>query len=83
VPEQPDLPRAVAGDLRQVAAAREEVVARLDDAELVALRVGQHHVLLVGQLADIDVPATQFQYPIDGRLLVRQGLAGQVQVQSI
>ena len=45
------------------AAVGEEVVARLDDAELVALGVGEHDVPLLGQLADVDVPATEGERP--------------------
>ena len=41
-PEVADRPRAIAVDRSQTWACREEVVGRLDDAELVALGIGEH-----------------------------------------
>jgi hypothetical protein len=43
----------------------EEVVDRLDDAELVALRVR-----FLGELTDVDVPAAKLQRPRHGRPLL-------------
>src|SRR5215475_7625818 len=44
--EVPDLRRTVAGRLGEESAAREPVVARLDDAEFVAFGVSEHHMSL-------------------------------------
>ena len=49
-----------------------------DDAELVALRVGEHHVALLGPLPDVDVPAPQLEGTRHRALLVLGGGAGQV-----
>src|SRR3954469_22754900 len=54
-PEVPDLWRAVARDRSETSAAGEERVARLDNAELVALGVGEHDMRLVRPLTDVDV----------------------------
>ena len=63
-PEVADLLRAVAGQLTEEPAAGEEVVARLDDAELVALGIGEHHVLLLRELPDVEVPAAEPECPL-------------------
>lgn len=61
----------------------EEVVARLDDAEFVALGVGEHHVPLRGALADVDMPCAEFECLRDRPLLVLQGLARQVEMHLV
>jgi hypothetical protein len=83
VPEQADLARAVTGDLAEPSAAGEEAVARLDHAELVAVRVGQHHVALVRELAHVQVPPAEGKRRRDRPLLVLERGAGDVEVQAV
>ena len=64
-PEVAGLPGAVAVH-RSSRGPSEEVVARLEDAELVALRVRQDNMVLVGALTDIHVGRTDLQEPGDG-----------------
>src|SRR5256885_12860209 len=47
-PEVPDLLRTVARERADESAVGGEVVARLDDAELIGFGVGEHHEVLVG-----------------------------------
>ena len=61
----------------------EEVVARLDDAELVALGVGEHNMSLVRALTDVDVAGAQSERPRHRLLLVLQGRAGQIEVNLV
>lgn len=61
----------------------EEIVARLDDAELVALGVGEHHMGRVRSLAHVGVLRAEVECPGHGLLLVLQGGAGQVEVQPV
>ena len=82
-PEVPDLLRPVAGQLAEEATAGEEAVARLDDAELVALGVGEHHVALLRELSDVEVPGAEAERPSHGRLLVGEGGARQVEVDLV
>ena len=83
MPEDPDRTRTVAGDLAERATAVQEVVAGFDHAERVAIRIAQHDVPLLGQLADIEMACPHAQGFLDrGALLARSG-AAQVQMQSI
>src|SRR3954451_5643477 len=82
-PEQPHLPAAVAGDLAEVARAGEPLVAGLDDAERVALRVLENDVALLRTLADVEVPGAEGQGRGHRPLLVVRAGAGQVQVQAV
>ena len=81
-PEDPDLARPVGGDLAEEARAGQPVVGLLDHAELVALRVGQHDVVLVRQLPDVEVGRAELERASDVRLL-RRGVAGQVEVHLV
>src|SRR5260370_18729775 len=58
-PEVPDLLRTVAGKLCEEAAAGEEVVAWLDDAELIAFGVREHNMTLFRPLTEVDVPRAE------------------------
>ena len=58
-PEEADLSGAVAGDRSETSAAGEEPVPRLDQAELVALGIGEHDMGLVRPLADVDVAGAE------------------------
>jgi hypothetical protein len=79
-PEVPDLLGAVAVDRSDEAAVGEEVVPRLDDAELVPFGIGEHHVRLFLALSDVDVPAAELERPRHCLLLVLEGRAGQIEV---
>src|SRR6516165_11271025 len=79
-PEVPGLLRTVARKLSEESAVGEELVARLDDAELVAFRVGEHHMTLLRALANVDVPGAEPERPGHRLLLVRPGRAGQMEV---
>ena len=82
-PEVSDGLGAVAGHFPHEPAAGQEAVARLDDAELVALGVGQHHVLLLGQLPDVKVVRAESERLRHRRRLVLEGGAGQVEVHRV
>ena len=82
-PEVPDRLRAVAGQRADEPAVGEEVVARLDDAELVALGVGEHDVALLGRW-----PTSRCRPPSASAratvcLLVVERRAGQVEVHLV
>src|SRR5690349_4722665 len=48
------------------------IVCGSEDAEFVALRIGQHHPALVATLPDVDMPRTQRQHPVHlGLLIIR------------
>src|SRR3954454_24920051 len=72
-PEVPDLLRTVARERSDESAVGKEVVPRLDDAELIALGVGEDHMALLGALTDLDVPGAESQRPRHRLLLVLQG----------
>ena len=82
-PEIPDLLRAVARDRADEAAVGEELVARLDHAELVAFRIGEHHMTFFGPLTDVDVAAAQCQRAVDRLLLIIERRAGQVEMHVV
>src|SRR5215212_6190763 len=82
-PEVPDLLRTVARERSDESAVGEEVVARLDDAELIALGVGQHHMALLRALTDVDVPGAEFERPRHRLLLVLEGRARQVDMHLV
>ena len=75
--------RPVARDRADEPAVGEEAVARLDDAELVALGVGEHDVPLLGALTDVDVPGAELERPRHRLLLVLEGGARQVEVDLV
>ena len=82
-PEVPDVLRAVARKRSYESAVGEETVARLDDAELVALGVCEHDVRRLGTLANLDVPPAEFERPRHRLLLVREGGARQIEVHLV
>jgi hypothetical protein len=82
-PEQADLPAAVARDLVEEAAAGEEVVSRPDHAELVAAGVCQNDVVLLGELPDVEVAATEPQCRLDRVALVLERGTRQVEMQVV
>ena len=82
-PEVPDFRRTVTSQRPDEPAVGEEVVARLDDAELVAFGVGEHHMTLLRALADIDVPCAEGQRPGHRLLLVLHGVTGQIEVHPV
>jgi len=59
--EAPEGPRAVTVDRPKARTAGEEAVVGLDDAELVALGIGEHDMGVVGVLTDVDVSRTDRQ----------------------
>src|SRR5215204_2074306 len=67
-PEVADLLRAIAIDRTDESRVCEEVVVRLDDAELIAFGIGEHHVIFVRRLTDVNVPAAQLERPSHGPL---------------
>ena len=79
-PEDADVTAPVARQLAERPAAGEVAVARLDDAEGGAGHVGEHDVLLLGQLPDVDVTRAEGQRPRHRHLLVTVAVAGDVQV---
>src|SRR5918998_4969887 len=82
-PEVPDLLRAVARERSDEPAVGEEAVARLDDAELVALGVGQHHMAFLRALTDVDVPGAESERPRHRLLLVLEGRARQIEMHLV
>jgi hypothetical protein len=82
-PEVSDLAGPVTGDRSETPAARQEVVGRPDDAELIALGVSEHDVFFLRALTDVDVSATQRDQSLDRfRLVVERG-GRQVEVESV
>ena len=82
-PEVPDLLGAVAGERAEKPQSARNALPGLDDAELVALRVGQHDVALLRPLADVDVPAAELERPGHRPPLVLEGGARQVEVHPV
>src|SRR5258707_5572365 len=82
-PEVPDLLRTVARKRPDESAVGEEVVVRLDDAELVAFGVCEHHMSLLRALTDVDVPGAECERPRHSLLLVLEGRARQVEVHLV
>ena len=82
-PEVPDLLRAVARERSDKSAVSKELVVRFDDAELIALGVGEHHMALLRALTDVDVASAEFERPGHRLLLVLQGRARQVEVHPV
>src|SRR5262245_19671377 len=82
-PEVPDLLRTVARKRADESAAREEVVVRLDDAELVAFGVCEHNMTLFRALTDVDVPGAESERPRHRLLLVLEGRARQIEVHLV
>jgi hypothetical protein len=82
-PEDPDISRAVAGDRPESAAPGEELVGRLDQTELVAVGIGENDVLVVGTLADIDVPSAEIEEVFDRLGLVVERCGRQVEVDRV
>ena len=82
-PEVPDLLRTVARKRSDESAVGEEVVARLDDAELVAFGVGEHDMTLLRALTDVDVPGAESERPRHRLLLVIEGRARQIEVHLV
>src|SRR5207245_2171816 len=64
-------------------AVSEEGIVRLDDAELVALGVGEHDMLVVGALTDIDVAGPELDQPLDRFPLVIDGRARQIEMDAV
>src|SRR5712691_2105943 len=82
-PEASDLPRTVARDRSEPSAVSEEGVVRLDDAELVAFGVGEHDMIVVWALTDVDVAGAELDQPLDRFLLVIDGRARQIEIDAI
>lgn len=82
-PEVADRLGAVAGDRPDEAGVGEELVAGLDHAELVAVRIGEDDVAVLRGLADVDVPRAEFQCPVHRLPLGLRGGAGQVEVRLV
>jgi S-adenosylmethionine-dependent methyltransferase len=82
-PEVPDRLRAVARKRADEPTVGEEGVTRPDDAELVAFGVGEHHMALIGALADVDVPGAEPDRPRHRVLLVLEGRTRQVEVHLV
>src|SRR5262245_16006954 len=83
MPAVADLLRPVARHRADEPGVGEEVVARLDDAELVALGVGEHHMQGIGTLPDVEVPATELERPRHGGLLLRWRGTGEIEVHPV
>src|SRR3989337_2718508 len=82
-PEVPDVLRTVARKRPDESAVSKELVARLDDAELVALGVGEHHMILLWALTDVDVPGAEPERPGHRLPLVLEGRARQIEVHVV
>ena len=82
-PEVPDLLRTVARKRSDESAVGEEVVARLDDAELVAFGVCEHNMTLLRALTNVDVPGAESERPRHRLLLVLEGRARQIEVHLV
>src|SRR5665213_3322678 len=63
-PEVADLLGTDTGDRTDESALSEELVTCLDHAELIAFRIGEHHVALVGSLTDVDVSRAESKRPL-------------------
>src|SRR5579872_4724509 len=81
--EAPEGPRTVAVDRTKAWAAGEEAVVRLDDAELVALGVGEHDMGLVGALTDVDVARTDGQERAHRVVLVVNRRGGEIEMNTV
>src|SRR5207237_10543230 len=82
-PEVADLWRTVARDRSETSAVSEEGVVRLDDAELVALGVGEHDMIVVWALTDINVAGPELDQSLDRLPLVLDGRACQMELDAI
>src|SRR5687768_12291779 len=82
-PEVANLLRTVARKRADESALGKEGVPWLDDAELVALGVGENDVSLLRALTDIDVPGAEFQRPRHRLPLVLRRRARQVEVHPV
>src|SRR6266511_3016113 len=82
-PEVSDLLGTVGRKCSDESAVSKEVVARLDDAELIAFGVGEHHVTLLRALTDVDVPGAESERPRHRLLLVLEGRARQIEVHLV
>jgi HAMP domain-containing protein len=82
-PEVPDLLRTVTRQRSDKPAVGKEVVAWLDDAELIALGVGEHDMLRVRTLTDVDVPGAESERPCHRLLLVLQRRARQIEMHLV
>ena len=82
-PEVADLSAAVTGNLAEEAAPGQEPVARLDHAEGVALRIGEHDVAFVWQLPDIEMVRPELESRRDRLLLTGGSGAGEVEMDAV
>jgi hypothetical protein len=82
-PEVPGLLRTVARKRSDESAVGEEVVIRLDDAELVAFGVREHNMTVLGALTNVDVPGAELERPRHRLLLVLEGRARQIEVHLV
>ena len=73
-PEIPEGLSSITVDCADQIRAVEETVARLDDAELVAFRVSQDGMRLIGALTDVHVPGPETQCPVGHQPLAVQGI---------
>src|SRR5258708_7195964 len=81
--EGPEGPRTVAVARPEAWAAGEEAVVRLNDAELVALGIGEHDMGVVGVLTDVDVPGTDRQELAHCVLLVVDRRGGEIEMNPV
>src|SRR5437867_182955 len=72
-PEVADFPRTVARDRPEASAIGEEGVVRLDDTELIAFGIGEHDMLIVWALTDVDVAGAALDQSLHRFLLVIDG----------
>ena len=83
MPEHAYVSAAITGNFSEAAAAREELVARSDHAELVSTGVGQHDVVLIWKLPHVEVPGAEAQGDLDRLLLIFTARAGEVEVHAV
>ncbi len=82
-PEVTGLARAVAVDRAETSAVREEGITGLDDAELVALWVGEHHMSFVGVLTDVDMATAELDQPRDRVALIVDRCRRQIEMNTV
>src|SRR4051794_2877494 len=82
-PEVPHGLRTVRRQRTDDSGAGEEVVPRLDHTELIAFRIGEHHVPLLRLLPHVDVPAAELEGARHRGLLFLERLTGQIEVHLV
>ncbi len=82
-PELPDVPSPVAVDRSETFCSCEETVPGLEDAQLVALWVGEHHMAILGVLTNVDVAGAELKQRLDRFLLITHGRRRQVKMDTV